>query len=61
MTSDAAADRCNAVWMSAGLFSEWRGSYEEPVALIGEQLGTDDARLRDAAVSVLEGLFALAR
>ncbi|MEV6536195.1 HEAT repeat domain-containing protein [Streptomyces sp. NPDC051639] len=61
LTSDAAADRCNAVWMSAGLFSEWRGSYEEPVALIGEQLGTDDARLRDAAVSVLEGLFALAR
>ncbi|MEV6195141.1 HEAT repeat domain-containing protein [Streptomyces sp. NPDC051920] len=54
------ADRCNAVWMSAGLFREWRGAYEEPVALIGEQLGSDEARLRCAAVSVLEFLFTLA-
>ncbi|MFF2361458.1 HEAT repeat domain-containing protein [Streptomyces sp. NPDC058122] len=54
------ADRCNAVWMSAGLFREWRGAYEEPVALIGEQLGSDEQRLRCAAVSVLEFLFTLA-
>ncbi|MEU0036358.1 HEAT repeat domain-containing protein [Streptomyces sp. NPDC006333] len=61
LTSESATDRCNAVWMSAGLFREWRGSYEEPVALIGEQLLLGDERLRDAAVSVLEDLFALAR
>ncbi|MBW8699233.1 hypothetical protein MBT84_06490 [Streptomyces sp. MBT84] len=46
--------------MSAGLFREWRGTYEEPVALIGDQLAADDARLREAAVSVLEDLFELA-
>ncbi|MCX4572873.1 HEAT repeat domain-containing protein [Streptomyces sp. NBC_01571] len=61
LTCDAATDRCNAVWMSAGLFCEWRGSYEEPVALIGEQLLLGDGRLRDAAVSVLGDLFTLAR
>ncbi|MEV5343191.1 HEAT repeat domain-containing protein [Streptomyces sp. NPDC052676] len=53
-------DRCNAVWMSAGLFRTWRGDYARPVALIGEQLGEDDDGLRDAAVSVLEDLFTLA-
>jgi hypothetical protein len=58
--SQDTADRCNAVWMSAGLFREWRAAYEEPVALIGEQLGSDEARLRRAAVSVLEFLFTLA-
>ncbi len=42
------------------LFREWRGTYEEPVALIGDQLAADDARLREAAVSVLEDLFELA-
>ncbi|MFE5142506.1 HEAT repeat domain-containing protein [Streptomyces fagopyri] len=61
LTSEASADRCNAVWMSAGLFREWRGSYEEPVALIGEQLGMGEEWLRDAAVPVLEDLFGLAR
>jgi hypothetical protein len=60
LSSADPADRCNAVWMSAGLFREWRASYEEPIALIGEQLGVDDGRLRDAAVSVLEDLFTLA-
>ncbi|MFD5075054.1 HEAT repeat domain-containing protein [Streptomyces sp. NPDC058371] len=60
LTSPGSADRCNAVWMSAGLFREWRASYAEPVALIGEQLGADDERLRDAAISVLEDLFTLA-
>ncbi|MFF3615641.1 HEAT repeat domain-containing protein [Streptomyces sp. NPDC002580] len=58
--SEDTADRCNAVWMSAGLFREWRAAYEAPVALIGEQLGSDEARLRRAAVSVLEFLFTLA-
>ncbi|MEU1531994.1 HEAT repeat domain-containing protein [Streptomyces fagopyri] len=47
LTSGASADRCNAVWMSAGLLREWRGSYEEPVALIGGQLGMGEERLRD--------------
>ena len=60
LTSGARADRCNAVWMSAGLFRDWRGSYEEPIALIGEQLGADEERLREAAASVLEDLFDLA-
>ncbi|MFE1289416.1 HEAT repeat domain-containing protein [Streptomyces sp. NPDC058751] len=60
LSSQDTADRCNAVWMSAGLFREWRAAYEEPVALIGEQLGSDEERLRCAAVSVLEFLFALA-
>ncbi|GGN50448.1 hypothetical protein GCM10011579_005240 [Streptomyces albiflavescens] len=60
LTSADPADRCNAVWMSAGLFREWRADYAEPVALIGEQLTSDEERLRDAAVSVLESLFTLA-
>ncbi|MGQ4390395.1 HEAT repeat domain-containing protein [Streptomyces sp. SAS_270] len=60
LRSEAPADRCNAVWMSAGLFREWRASYEKPIALIGEQLDADDTRLREAAVHVLDGLFELA-
>ncbi|MEU9206477.1 HEAT repeat domain-containing protein [Streptomyces sp. NPDC048415] len=60
LRSENPADRCNAVWMSAGLLREWRGAYEEPVALIGEQLASDEERLRQAAVSVLESLFTLA-
>ncbi|WP_328557046.1 HEAT repeat domain-containing protein [Streptomyces sp. NBC_00358] len=60
LSSQDTADRCNAVWMSAGLFREWRAAYEEPVALIGEQLASDEERLRGAAVSVLEFLFTLA-
>ncbi|MFI0961612.1 HEAT repeat domain-containing protein [Streptomyces sp. NPDC021080] len=60
LSSRNTADRCNAVWMSAGLFREWRAAYEHPVALIGEQLGSDEERLRCAAVSVLEFLFTLA-
>ncbi|MFD4623263.1 HEAT repeat domain-containing protein [Streptomyces sp. NPDC058475] len=60
LTSPDPADRCNAVWMSAGLFREWRADFTEPVALTGEQLDRDDERLRDAAVSVLESLFRLA-
>ncbi|MFF5306949.1 HEAT repeat domain-containing protein [Streptomyces sp. NPDC013161] len=69
LASPDPADRCNGVWMAAGLFREWRADYSVPVALIGEQLGagapalpgasaTD--RLRDAAVSVLGDLFHLA-
>ncbi|AGS67959.1 HEAT repeat domain-containing protein [Streptomyces collinus] len=53
-------DRCNAVCMAAGLFRGWRGDHARPVALIGAQLGTDQDRLRDVAVSALAELFALA-
>ncbi|MFF4536310.1 HEAT repeat domain-containing protein [Streptomyces aureus] len=60
LSSENAADRCNAVWMSAGLFREWRAAHQETVSLIGQQLGSDDERLRAAAVSVLEFLFTLA-
>ncbi|WP_449352844.1 HEAT repeat domain-containing protein [Streptomyces shaanxiensis] len=60
LTCPDVVDRCNAVWMSAGLFREWRADWSEPVALIGAQLGHGEGRLRDAAVSVLEDLFTLA-
>ncbi|MFG2372152.1 HEAT repeat domain-containing protein [Streptomyces sp. NPDC048504] len=69
LTSPDPADRCNGVWMSAGLFREWRADYTVPVELIGEQLGAGappllgvavSDRLRDAAVSVLGDLFHLA-
>jgi hypothetical protein len=60
LSSQDTADRCNAVWMSAGLFRDWRADYGETIALIGEQLGSDEERLRWAAVSVLEFLFGLA-
>ncbi|MFC8428363.1 HEAT repeat domain-containing protein [Streptomyces sp. NPDC057253] len=60
LTSPEVVDRCNAVWMSAGLFREWRGDWAEPVALIGAQLASEEGGLRDAAVSVLADLFTLA-
>jgi hypothetical protein len=60
LTSPDAVDRCNAVWMSAGLFREWRGDWTEPVTLVGAQLAAEEEWLRDAAVSALEDLFALA-
>ncbi|WP_405856504.1 HEAT repeat domain-containing protein [Streptomyces sp. NBC_01515] len=69
LTSPDPADRCNGVWMSAGLFREWRADYTVPVQLIGEQLDAGahpllgaavSDRLRDAAVSVLGDLFHLA-
>ncbi|WP_225821547.1 HEAT repeat domain-containing protein [Streptomyces naphthomycinicus] len=60
LTSPDPVDRCNAAWMSAGLFRGWRGAYDEPVRLLGAQLGTEQDRLRDAAVSVLAELYALA-
>ncbi|MEV7289011.1 HEAT repeat domain-containing protein [Streptomyces sp. NPDC093252] len=60
LTSPSTSDRCNAVWMSSGLFREWRGDYTEPVALIGRQLSAEEGGLRDAAVSVLGDLFELA-
>ncbi|MYW48321.1 HEAT repeat domain-containing protein [Streptomyces sp. SID161] len=60
LTSPDPVDRCNAVWMSAGLFRGWRGAYRRPVRLLGAQLGADQDRLRDAAVSVLAELYALA-
>ncbi|MFF3372485.1 HEAT repeat domain-containing protein [Streptomyces sp. NPDC002680] len=60
LNSPAPTDRCNAVWMSAGLFREWRADYTGPVALIGRQLGADEDRLREAASAVLEELYTLA-
>ncbi|MCL7426599.1 HEAT repeat domain-containing protein [Streptomyces sp. YS415] len=54
------ADRCNAVWMSGGLFRTWRADFSEPVALIGTQLDAPEDRLRDAAVAALKQLFGLA-
>ncbi|MFJ9725733.1 HEAT repeat domain-containing protein [Streptomyces sp. NPDC101209] len=60
LSSPDATDRCNAVWMSMGLFREWRADYRAPVELIGAQLAAGDDRLREAALSVLEGLLDLA-
>ncbi|MBK6010728.1 HEAT repeat domain-containing protein [Streptomyces sp. MBT53] len=60
LTAPDPTDRCNGVWMSAGLFREWRGDHSALVALVGEQLGTEAYRLRDAASSVLGELFHLA-
>ncbi|MFG2129439.1 HEAT repeat domain-containing protein [Streptomyces sp. NPDC048751] len=60
LTSPDPTDRCNAVWMSAGLLREWRADYTESVALLGAQLGAEEDRLREAAVSVLADLFELA-
>jgi HEAT repeat protein len=69
LSSPDAADRCNGVWMAAGLFREWRADCTAPVELIGAQLGAGERplpgaaesdRLRDAAVSVLGDLFHLA-
>ncbi|MET9685605.1 HEAT repeat domain-containing protein [Streptomyces coeruleorubidus] len=60
LTSPDPLDRCNAVWMSAGLVREWRTDMAEPVALIGAQLGAEEGRLHDAAVAVLVELFELA-
>ncbi|WP_416955727.1 HEAT repeat domain-containing protein [Streptomyces sp. Agncl-13] len=69
LSSPDAADRCNGMWMAAGLFREWRADYTVPIELIGDQLGAGAGplpgvavsdRLRDAAVSVLGDLFHLA-
>ncbi|GGX01659.1 HEAT repeat domain-containing protein [Streptomyces lomondensis] len=60
LTSPDALDRCNAVWMAAGLFREWRTDQAEPVTLIGTQLGAEEDRLHDAAVAVLVELHELA-
>ncbi|KUM74329.1 hypothetical protein [Streptomyces griseorubiginosus] len=60
LTSPDVVDRCNAVWMAAGLLREWRADWAEPVSLIGAQLRFEEGRLREAAVSVLEDLHTLA-
>ncbi|MGP3637882.1 HEAT repeat domain-containing protein [Streptomyces sp. 24-1644] len=52
--------RVDAVRMSSGLIRAWRGSYEELVALIGDQLADPEPRLAEAASHVLEELFGLA-
>ncbi|MEU1101986.1 HEAT repeat domain-containing protein [Streptomyces tibetensis] len=60
LTSPDPVDRCNGVWMSAGLFRERRTGHAEPVLLIGSQLGAEEGRLHDAAVTVLVELSELA-
>ncbi|MYR96902.1 MULTISPECIES: PBS lyase, partial [unclassified Streptomyces] len=52
--------RIDAVRMSGGLIRAWRGSYEELVALVGDQLADPEPRLAEAASHVLEELFSLA-
>ncbi|MEU0005865.1 HEAT repeat domain-containing protein [Streptomyces sp. NPDC006314] len=60
LTSPDPVDRCNAVWMAAGLFRGWRGDHTGPIELLGAQLDTEHDRLREAAGSVLAELFTLA-
>lgn len=60
LRSPDSAQRTDAVWMCAGLVRTWRGRYEEVVRLVGAQLADPDVRLRAAAASRLEDLFALA-
>jgi hypothetical protein len=52
--------RVDAVWQSSGLVGGWRGSYEELVTLLGQQLGESERGLRHAASTVLEDFFELA-
>jgi HEAT repeat protein len=52
--------RIDALRMSSGLIRVWRGSYEELVRLVGEQLATPEPQLARAAAHVLEELFGLA-
>ncbi|WP_406497403.1 PBS lyase [Streptomyces sp. NBC_00846] len=52
--------RIDALRMSSGLIRVWRGSYEELVRLVGEQLATPEPQLAGAAAHVLEELFGLA-
>ncbi|MFF5498490.1 HEAT repeat domain-containing protein [Streptomyces aquilus] len=60
LTSPDPTDRCNAMWMSSGLFRDWRADYSTSVALIGAQLAAEEGQLRHAATSVLENLYHLA-
>ncbi|PWI20162.1 PBS lyase [Streptomyces sp. Act143] len=60
LTSADPTDRCNALWMSASLFRDWRADYSTSVALIGAQLAAEEDQLRHAATSVLEDLHHLA-
>ncbi|MFD6532615.1 PBS lyase, partial [Streptomyces sp. NPDC060184] len=52
--------RLDAVRMSDGLIRAWRGSYDEVVRLVGEQLAEPDPRLRDAAAHLLADVHTLA-
>ncbi|GAA4900649.1 PBS lyase [Streptomyces coeruleoprunus] len=61
LRSPDCAQRTDAIWMCGGLVRNWRGAYDEVVRLVGAQLADPEPRLQDAAVSWLEGLFALAR
>lgn len=52
--------RLDAVRMSDGLIRAWRGSYDEVVRLVGEQLAEPEPRLRDAAAYLLADVHTLA-
>ncbi|MEU9848057.1 PBS lyase [Streptomyces sp. NPDC047985] len=52
--------RIDALRMSSALIRVWRGSYDELVRLVGEQLATPEPRLSGTAAQVLEDLFGLA-
>ncbi|MGQ5634909.1 MULTISPECIES: HEAT repeat domain-containing protein [unclassified Streptomyces] len=60
LTSPDPMDRCHGVWLAAALLRGWRGDHSGTVRLLGAQLGAEEDWLRDAAVTVLSGLFALA-
>ncbi|MFF9398143.1 PBS lyase [Streptomyces sp. NPDC014744] len=60
LRSPAHQQRIDALRMSSALIRVWRGSYDELVRLVGEQLATPEPRLAGAAAQVLEDLFGLA-
>ncbi|MEU9481503.1 HEAT repeat domain-containing protein [Streptomyces sp. NPDC048191] len=60
LTSPDPVDRCTAVWLAATLLRGWRGDHSATVSLLGAQLDAQQDQLRDAAVTVLSELFALA-
>ena len=59
LTSPDPTDRCNALWMAAGLLREWRGDHTGLVTVIADQLGAE-CGVCGTAVSVLTDLFELA-
>ncbi|MGW2651235.1 HEAT repeat domain-containing protein [Streptomyces sp. NPDC001393] len=60
LTGPDPVDRCHGVWMAAALVRGWRADHDHTVRLLGAQLGAEQDWLRDAAVTVLAELFALA-
>ncbi|MQY37317.1 hypothetical protein SRB17_53210 [Streptomyces sp. RB17] len=60
LTGPDPVDRCHGVWMAGALLRGWRVDHVGTVRLLGTQLHADRDWLREAAVAVLAGLFALA-